>query len=119
MSALYDSIVGLVQDLKAEYVKDSADGSISLADLWALVQIATADLVKTAEALNIAGADKKQLVMDALSELWDLEIANLKITGIPPFLMNLAEGYLKPLVMNFASGTIDALVKILGFSSKK
>lgn len=110
---MYEDLKQKLAELVAKYQAASADGKVTLGEVWEMVNLVLADLVPYVEKFNLAGDDKKKLVLDTLSKFYDEVIAPLDIPYVPNFLEPLVDTGLKSLLLELADGAVDALVKIL------
>ena len=85
------------------------DGKISLADAWQIFQLAIEDLANLATTLNVANDQKKQLILDALNEVFDQVISGVELNYVPKLLIPIVDKVLKELFLNLASGVLNKI----------
>ncbi len=108
--ALFSDITKIIADLQAEYKLLDADGTISIADAWTLLQMGIADLVTIANQFNVPSADKRALLLASADELYVQFIEPLEMKDLPPLIAPIADKVLHPLFTNFMTGLINYLI---------
>ena len=86
--------------------------TIAVAQAWKILQLAVASVIQDIEASNssMAGADKKELALQLVSNFYDSVFNIITIPFVPPFLQSILQKYLKVFLMSLVGATIDALV---------
>ncbi len=111
--AIYEDIKVKVDEIIVKYKASAADGSVTLAEAYEILQLAVHDVMLVVEELSLPGVDKKALVMQAVDKFYDEVIAPLDIKAIPNAVEPLADRLLKTVLLQIVDGAIDALVAIL------
>lgn len=100
----------LVDSAKAK----AADGRLTLAEGWQLLQEGVQDAVYIAAQLNAAGADKKALVLQLAQQLYDNVIAPIDIPYIPNLVVEpIVDKAIGQMIQPMLSGMIEAALNLL------
>jgi hypothetical protein len=88
--------------------------SLSFSELLTLAYNATATFVRIVESLGkeMDGKTKKEIVLLAIGNFYDLVIRPIKITGLPAAMENAVDDAIKNFVLMAAGAWIDAMVNI-------
>lgn len=86
--------------------------NIAVPQAWNILQLAVAECVQAAQNNypNLAGSDKKLIVMNTLSMFYDSVFTIITIPVVPSFLQPIIQKYVKQLLMLLVSSSIDAMV---------
>lgn len=97
-----------------QFYRDKAADGLTLAEGWALIQLALASLVQIAEQVKgVSGEEKKAAVLAAIEPLVDSLLDKWDISWIPNALEKLTvDPLLKKIAMSFADGAIDSIVTV-------
>lgn len=99
-----DLVLAFLADAKAK-----AQGGLTLAECGQLFVALTQLAVQAANTLANPGAEKKQLVLEAVGQLWDHLEPYLPLPGwLRPFWPFL-RGSVKAIVLAVASGAVEAI----------
>ncbi len=85
----------------------------SFKDAVDLARGAIGGFVSRAFDLPNSGAEKKEIVMKAFSDLYDSVIVNVPIPYVPSVLSRKFLGLLKPVAMEIASSVVEDVYKLL------
>lgn len=113
MSDLYDVVKEEINKIIEEAKLAYADKKLSLSEVWGLFQDIVVSFMKIAETVNLSGVDKKAIVMDAASRLYDEVIAPIDIKSIPNVIEPAFDKFGKSLFLELISGSIDYMVKFV------
>lgn len=103
-------LLALLDSFKAK----AADGKISFAEGWQLLQEFTAGAVYIVDELTVAGADKKAMVLSLAQQFYDNVIAPIDIPFVPNILMEPAlDRLLGSLIQPMLGAMIEASLNIL------
>lgn len=106
LSLAIDSII-------AEYKASRADGKLTFNEMLTLVYNASATFIKLVESVKPGpNATKKEIVLAAVAQFYDVVVAPIDIAGVPNLLEGPIDSVLRSLVLSLASAWIDALVNI-------
>jgi hypothetical protein len=111
---LYSSISQFVADTKAKLAEAKSDGKVTVSEIVVLFMDAGERLVKAASLMDIAGADKKAAVLEALGTFYDTVIAPLDIPGIPNLIEGTVDIALRSVLLKGADYFIEYFVSKLG-----
>lgn len=110
---MYEQLKGAIEEIIAAYKDVYADKKITFGEMLTLVTRACATFVKLVESMGQGtGEEKKNAVVTAVSQFYDVVIAPMDIPGIPNFVEPMVDQGAKLVIMTVAASAVDALVAI-------
>jgi len=97
-----------VDKLVAQYKDATADGKVTISDVFKLLQLAVVELVAVVNVLAVPGADKKQAVLDGIARIYSEVIAPLDIPGVPNWIEPVVDRVIGLGIQQIVGGLIDA-----------
>jgi len=87
---------------------------VSIDSAWKLLQLASASLIQNVESTHtdLAGKDKKQIVLEYLNTFYDSVFLVIDIPFVPQLVEPVLHKYIKKILMMMLSSSIDATVTI-------
>jgi hypothetical protein len=111
---LYSRIQDFIADTRADILAARADGKLTFSEGGQIVYRSTRRLVAMAAALDVTGAEKKKLVMDAVDKIYASVIAPLDLPYVPePFESMVIDPLVGKVIHEVASGLVEEFVKEL------
>lgn len=111
---LYDRIQSFIDDTRADILAARADGKLTFSEGSQVVYRSARRLVAMAAALDVTGAEKKKLVMDAVDKIYAAVIAPIDLPWIPePFESMAVDPLIGKVIHEIASGLVEEFVKEL------
>lgn len=112
-NAIYTAISDRIAGFIAKYKESTADGTLSLAEIFNLTNRAIADFAVAVEVIGGAGEDKKAAVLLALGDFYDQIIKPYNIPGVPDILENtIVDPYGRTVFISIVDGLIDGMVRV-------
>lgn len=103
-----------MQELVVSAKAKAADGKITLAEGWQLLQEGVQDAVYIVDQLQVSGVDKKALVLQAAQQLYDNVIAPIDIPFIPNLVVEpIVDRVIGQMIQPMLSGMIEAALNLL------
>jgi len=112
--------MNLIEKLKPELEKLIAQSRnnlneakrVALGEAWGILQLTIASIVQSIEAIatDLAGKDKKETAMLAISQFYDNVFVIIDIPFAPSFLEPIIHKSVKKIIMILVSATIDSMV---------
>jgi hypothetical protein len=111
-TAMYADIKVAVQRIIDEYKVAMTDNVISFSEAASLLAHAAGSFVPIVEELvgSGDGAGKKQIVLDALAELYDQVLAPLEVRSLPAWIAAMTAPLLRKALLEGAAVSIDVIV---------
>ena len=107
---MYETIKAEVDQLVAKFNAARADGKITVAEVGMLLGETHESVVDIVEVLNVPGADKKALALQAVGEVYDRCIEPFDLPYVPD---GIADPILRRVVLQLADGAIEYVVRKL------
>jgi len=84
----------------------------AIGEAWKILQLVTAQVIQEVEkrGKDLAGQDKKELVMNFISNFYDSVFLVIDIPVLPNFIESILHSYVKKILMILVGASIDALV---------
>jgi hypothetical protein len=110
---LSSSLSSAIDNIIAEYKASRVDGKLTFNEMLTLVYNASATFIKLVETVKPGpNATKKEIVLAAIAQFYDVVVAPIDIAGVPNLLEGPIDSVLRSLVLSLASAWIDAIVNI-------
>lgn len=111
--ALYDDAKELVNQVIAQYKAAMADSVLTWQEGMKLVASSVATFVRLVEKFQgYTGAEKKEVVLTAIGQLFDEVIAPALDGKIPTWINPMVDKLLKQVMLELASAWIDSTVNV-------
>ena len=110
---MYEQLKGAIEEIIAAYKDVYADKKITFGEMLTLVTRACATFVKLVESMGQGtGEEKKNAVVTAVSQFYEVVIAPMDVPVIPNFVEPMVDQGTKLVIITVAASAVDALVAI-------